>query len=480
MKELTTKANQLFIGLGALFISFLIIAVVIEQYILIAIPFCFLLFYFGWQNRNLLFFLLLATLPFSFEYNFSAQIGTDIPDEFLMLLVSFLFLSYFLYKPKATNISFFGHPIIIAFAAVLSWMLLTVVFSSNQFISIKYLLAKCWYVGAFVLAGVIVFKEKKNIVKASIVFVSTMVLVALISIARHSQYHFSFISVNDAVAPFFRNHVNYSAMLVCVVPVLFTFFQFSKNKWRKLVLMSCILLVAAALFYSYSRGAWLALIVGGASWWLIRKRLMVYSFIAAIIIVIGLLFWVKKEDRYLQYAHDYQTTIFHTDFGEHLISTYKLKDVSTAERFYRWIAAVRMIKDSWLIGFGPNTFYNNYKEYTVPAYKTWVSNNPDQSTVHNYFLLTVVEQGIPGLLFFLVLVGTLFYYAQRLYFRAADPIYKSAALVAGSSIAMIMTVNFLSDLIETDKVGSLFYIYLALLVAIDMNIKNKLNSSSDI
>ena len=114
-------------------------------------------------------------------------------------------------------------------------------------------------------------------------------------------------------------------------------------------------------------------------------------------------FWIKADDRYLQYAHDYRTTIFHHDFREHLQATYQLKDVSTAERFYRWIAGVRMIKDNALTGYGPNTFYNNYKPYAVPAFKTWVSDNKEHSTVHNYFLLIAIEQGIPGLLFFLLL-----------------------------------------------------------------------------
>ena len=109
------------------------------------------------------------------------------------------------------------------------------------------------------------------------------------------------------------------------------------------------------------------------------------------------------------------------------MSTYQLKDVSTAERFYRWIAGVRMIKDNWLTGYGPNTFYENYKGYTVPAYKTWVSDNPEHSTVHNYFLLTAIEQGIPGFIFFTAAVGAMIYYAQHLYHRVKDPFYKTVA-----------------------------------------------------
>lgn len=208
--------------------------------------------------------------------------------------------------------------------------------------------------------------------------------------------------------------------------------------------------------------------------------MLFYSYVIGVFIILTALFWLKSNDRYLKYTNDYNNTIFHTNFTEHLIATYKLKDVSTAERFYRWIAGVRMIKDKPLTGYGPNTFYYNYKGYAVPAFKTWVSNNNDRSTVHNYFLLTVIEQGIPGLLLLLVLFGAMLYYAQYLYRRIKDPFYKTTALTTGVIITMIIVVNLLSDLIETDKIGSLFFLCLATLIVTDVNTRRKLNSSSDI
>lgn len=474
------KFQLFFAVLAALFIAVLSIAVFSEQYLLIAIPFAILIFYTAWQNRNTVFLLLLAALPFSFEYNFSSGLGTDIPDEFLMLLVSVLFFAYWVYSPAAILKRTLHHPLLLLLGVVVCWMLLTVVFSTNQQISVKYLLAKGWYIIAFVLTPLIVFKEKKSITIAFVVLAGSMMLVTAIALLRHYQTNFSFATINDAVSPFFRNHVNYSAMLVCIIPVLMAFFQLSKKKNVKYFLVVVIITALIALFFSYARGAWLALLAGTVAYWLIKKRLLLFSFIAAIIITIGLLFWIKGKDRYLLYAHDYNTTIFHKDFSEHLISTYKLKDVSTAERFYRWIAGVRMIKDNWLTGYGPNTFYNNYKEYTIPAYKTWVSDNPEHSTVHNYFLLTAIEQGIPGLLFLLFLLGAMIYYTQHLYHRITDLFYKTASAVVGVVLSMIIVLNFLSDLIETDKIGSLFFLCVAMLVVTDSNTRKSLDSAPDV
>jgi O-antigen ligase len=239
-------------------------------------------------------------------------------------------------------------------------------------------------------------------------------------------------------------------------------------------------ILIAAVFFSYARGAWLALLFGVVSYWLVHKKLFFASFVVTVVIAIASLFWLKSNDRYLNYAHDFKTTIYHEDFKQHLVATYQLKDVSTAERFYRWVAGVRMIKDNSFTGYGPGTFYENYKPYGVPAFKTWVSDNKEHSTVHNYFLLTAIEQGIPGLVIFLVLLGGVFYYAQRLYHRMQDPFYKTAAITIAVMLVMITTVNFLSDLIETDKVGSLFFLCLSVLVMIDINSRKELQSSSNI
>jgi len=464
------KDENFFTVLAALFLVAAGFSVYTDNYLIVAIPFLFLLLYAGWQYRELIFLLLLASLPFSVEFNFSSGLGTDLPDEPLMLFTSFLFLAYWIYKPEVLSKKEVQHPLLQLLLLLLLWTIVSVVSSSDKIVSFKYLLAKSWYIGAFVLCPLIVFQQKKLFTAAVVVLTAAMLVVVVISLYRHYSYGFSFARINDALSPFFRNHVNYSAMLVCFVPVLISFYQLTTKQTLRLLTIAALLVVLTALFFSYARGAWLALLVGMITYWLIQKRLIVYSYIIVLLLVIASLFWLKSDDCYLLYAHDYKTTIFHKDFNEHLLATYKLKDVSTAERFYRWIAGVRMIKDNWLTGYGPNTFYAKYKPYAVPAYKTWVSDNKDRSTVHNYFLLTIIEQGAPGLFLFLLLTGAMFYYAQYLFHKAKDRFHRQSAITAGVVLTMLMVVNFLSDLVETDKVGSLFFLCIAVLVVTDLNI----------
>jgi O-antigen ligase len=464
-----TKERWWFGLAAALFIVLTVTAIYVDQYLLIALPFALLFFYAGWQYQNFIFHLLLFALPFSFEYQFSSSLGTDLPDEFLMLFVSFLFFGGWMFKPALLGKRTLFHPLLIILVIWLLWIAVTVCFSTHTLVSVKFLLAKSWYIGAFVLAPILLFTKQKKIVTAALVLVSAMFIVTLISLFRHSQTDFRFASINDVVAPFFRNHVNYSAMLVCLLPIGFAFYYHTSNKKNKVVIATCIVLGLVAVYFSYARGAWVAVIIAAGAWWLTSKKLLLIAFFISVIATVAALSWLKKDDRYLLYAHDYQTTIFHKDFGEHLVATYKLKDVSTAERFYRWIAGVRMIKDNWLTGYGPNTFYEHYKGYAVPAYKTWVSDNKDRSTVHNYFLLTAIEQGIPGLIFFLLLLAAALWYAQQLYHKISDRFYRTVAMVVAVMLSMIITLNFLSDLIETDKIGSLFFLSIAMLVVTDRN-----------
>jgi hypothetical protein len=86
-----------------------------------------------------------------------------------------------------------------------------------------------------------------------------------------------------------------------------------------------------------------------------------------------------------------------------------------------------------------------------------VSNNPEHSTVHNYFLLLALEQGLIGLFIFLALLTGMFISLQRLYWQLQSNFYKTITLAISGMLTMVVVLNLMSDLIETDKVGAIFY-----------------------
>lgn len=480
MTTLLHKERIGFLLLGSIFLLCMGLAVYTEQYAWAAIPFLLAGFSAAKDYPGLFFSILLVSLPFSMEFSFSSTLGTDLPDEPLMILISMVSLAMWISQSPQERKAAVQHPLIFLLVVLLIWMILSVCFSTRPFLSFKYMLAKGWYIGAFILAPLLLWRNTALILRSAAVLLASMGLVTSLVVMQHAGYGFRFAMVNEAVSPFFRNHVNYGAMLALCIPLCTAAILICKNHFRRRWLYSLLLLMLVALFFSYSRGAWLALLAGGVAWLLLRKKMLVAGFILAVFLLLAGFVWLKENDRYLRFAHDYKTTIFHKNFGEHLIATYKLRDVSAAERYHRWIAGVRMIGDRPLTGFGPASFYENYKPYTIPAFKTWVSNNPDHSTVHNYFLLTAIEQGLPGLFFLLLLLGGIFYFAQRVYHRSADPSARIIAATTGVIITIFIVLNFLSDLMETDKAGSIFFLTIAALVIADNSSEKRSDTSPHI
>lgn len=459
--------------LSLLFLAATALYAYTQQFLYLGVPLGLVTVILLLQYPEYLFYALLIAIPWSIEYNFTPSLGTDLPDEPLMLLTAFASVILIVYHrkkiPGKYRIHFIAWVILFQFA----WTFVTTLTSTDLLLSAKHLLAKSWYILALLAMPLYLFTDVRILKNAALILLSSMMAFMFFALASHSQNGFTFEKINDSLQPFFRNHVNYSALLVFMVPLQIACFQLSKSKWMRYGLIILMILTTGALYLSYSRGAWLALATGIIAYWLLRKRFLFHTYLAFILLAAGSVIWLKSNDRYLKFSHDYTSTIYHTDFRQHLIATYQLKDVSTAERFYRWVAGVRMIEDSWKTGLGPATFYSQYKSYTQPAFKTWVSRNEEKSTVHNYFLLLIIEQGALGLILFLLLLGALFWYAQKIYHRTQILFWKAAMLAASSILVMICTVNFLSDLIETDKVGGVFFVCIAAIVMADIKTRKE-------
>ena len=232
-----------------------------------------------------------------------------------------------------------------------------------------------------------------------------------------------------------------------------------KNKFLKIA----ILIFFVAIYFSYTRGAWLAMVAMILYYFVMKLNATKYILSISIFFVFVFSIYILKDNNYLKYAPNYDTTIYHEELGEHLSSTFEMEDMSTVERFYRWIAAVHLFKEHPIVGVGPNNFVSNYKPHTVTAFETYISENEERSTVHNYFLLLLTEQGFPGMLLFILFIGITLLSIQKMYHVATEEKKKYIVALTLCLIAFLLN-NTLSDLVEANKVGSLFYICLALLI----------------
>ena len=453
-------------GLAVLVLSTLasVTAVLTDRLeILLAAPLLLLLVLAARDLRNL-YHLLLFSIPFSAEVDVTATLGTDFPDEPLMWLLSVLLVVELLTRPEKAfgKTGRNGRLIATLLFLHLAWIGVSTVLSAHPLLSFKYLAAKGWYVASLCLGSWYFLRSMADVRRAAAILTASMSLAAVWVLTKHASLGMGFDTVNRSVEPLFRNHVNYGALLACLAPVPLA--AFLLNPRRRILYAFLILLWATALFYSYSRGAWLAVAAGFLTVMAIRYKALWSLMAGGAVVMLAVLLYFGQGNRYLDYSPDYEQTIYHPEFGDHLQATYRMTDISTMERFHRWIAAFRMTEGHLLHGYGPNSFYHEYRAHTVNSFRTYVSDNPEKSTVHNYLLLLLVEQGLPGMLLFVALVLAMLHGSSVWFRRAVNREERLAAAVVSASIAVMAVLNMLSDLVESDKVGTLFFLCAGVLV----------------
>ena len=371
---------------------------------------------------------------------------------------------------------FLLHPITLFLLLHLAWLMLTVFTSANIIVSFKFLLAKFWYVVVCYFLAASILKTEKDVRKFFWIIFIPFIIAVVITLYRHSTYGFSFEDVMYVMQPFFRNHVTYAAILAVFLP-----FILLAKKWYKsnnLIywgLVASAIIFVAAVYLSYTRTAYISLIIAWGSYFLIRFKLMkIVSLVSVIILFIGI-FNVVNDNHYLEFAPDFETTVSHKNFDDLVNATAQGQDVSTMERVYRWVAAMQMSKESKLVGYGPGNFHDFYKPYAVSSFETYVSENPEKSGIHCYYLMVLVEQGIPGALIFLAFTFFVLIKGENIYHECPTQERKNIVMALLLSIIIIDAFLLINDMVETDKIGSFFFMNIAMLINMDLLNKKDAN-----
>lgn len=452
-----------------------------ENYLLLLIPFSILFLYLCVNDFRIIYFFLLFLIPLSTEVALPGGFATDFPTEPLIAGLMILFLGALAAKPSIVDKEVLKNPIIFLLLLHYCWILVATIYSQDALVSIKFSLAKTWYIITFVFITGIIIKEVYSFKTAFWCLFIPLLFTVFYSLVRHARFGFSFESVNEQMLPFFRNHVNYACTVAQMMPfVVLAIGWYRKGSFTRRFLIFSFVVLLVAIYFSYTRSAWLSLVSAVAMYFVFRKKLSGWLLGLGIAGAIGFMLFMSINNHYLNYEPDFEHTIYHADLEDHLLSTFEGEDVSSAERVYRWIAGVRMWLHKPINGYGPGNFYDFYKSFTVTGFKTYVSENPERSSVHNYFILLLTEQGLVGLLIFLALTIALLTHGQRIYHETKDKQEKRYVMAVLLCLVIIYANTMLSDLIETDKIGSFFFICIALLVNQDVRNKRLLKESTAI
>jgi putative inorganic carbon (hco3(-)) transporter len=394
-------------------------------------------------------------------------IGISLPSEPLMFGVLLLFLMKLLHE-RFYDHRIMKHPVSIAIIINLIWIFITCFTSEIPIVSIKFMIARLWFVIPFFFAGILLFTDRKNIKKFLWLYVIPLLIVIFYTLYNHSTYGFDKPHSNMVMKPFYNDHTAYGAIIALFLPV-FAGFAFSPQFKKSYRIFSFIVLaiLVIGIIFSYSRAAWLSVAGALAIYLIIRLRIRFYWLMLALVVGIGLFFMFRFQflDKLEKNKQDSST-----DFVEHVQSISNISsDASNLERINRWAAAIRLFEERPIFGWGPGTYQFVYAPYQRSKEKTIISTNyGDMGNAHSEYIGPMSESGILGVLTFLGVVVTTIYTGLRVYRRSRNKEAKVIGLVVLLGLVSYYVHGIMNNFLDTDKASVPFWAFTAIIVAIDL------------
>jgi O-antigen ligase len=431
----------------------------------------FAIYYSEWTFLSLAFF---TPLSINIE-EWTDSFGLFIPTEPLLVGFMLLFLMLQIRKPIISS-EVWKNPIIIWVGLYLSWALITCITSSNPLVSIKFLLARLWFIIPVLLLGSYVFREKKNISIFLWFFATGMIITISYTLIVHAGYRFGEKESHWVMWPFFKDHTIYGAIVALVVPLLFGLFLSKKHPpLVQAVAIGFIFISLLGLYFSYTRAAWLSILAALGVLALIkfRVRFSIIATVGIISAVILLFSWdaIQMELERNKYEHTTE------EFGERLQSATNVStDASNLERINRWTCAIDMFKERPVFGFGPGTYAFEYARFQHPENLTIISTNfGDLGNAHSEYLGPLAEMGLIGMLVMIGLVAAIFYKSITLYNRwpKEDTEMRTLLLAIILSLTTYFVHGILNNFLDTDKAAVPIWGMCAMVIALEMQLKKE-------
>jgi O-antigen ligase len=420
------------------------------------------------HQRNL-WYLGIFTFPLSInlEQYIENSIGISVPSDLLAIgLLLLLLLSLRRHLPAWGHA--LSHPLSRAVLLWLTWMLFTGFTSAQPVVSFKYFLSALWFAGAFYFGSLLFLRRELEIDRWLVLLIPSLVFVALFTVVKHAAEGFSFRSSFTIMQPFYKEHTAYAASLAIpfVIYLVLWLRGESLGRWGRAALVVAVAVLAVALVFSFTRGAWIGSLAAVVFFGLVELwrqwRLGFWGLCVLVVLGVGVLLqfnWSPKSKGDKRKGHQ-----------EHLKSVVDTEsDLSNLERINRWVAAFNMMAERPLFGFGPGAYTFEYARFQESSFRTSVSTNQGKfGSAHSEYLLAATEQGLPGLLVLLLLYGTSLWVAVRGYLRAATRRHRSLYIALGCALVSYYVHGLVNNFMDQEKLAIPLHVCFATLTALDI------------
>jgi len=475
---LSEKAKLYWIyGLSALFILLNMVLIMKEFYWSLLLPLVavVIFMYIFALDKVLLLITFLTPLAINIQ-SFEANLGVSLPTEPMMFGVLIIFIVKMIGGLPYDN-RIFKHPLSLAVLFYLSWMLITTFTSELPWVSVKYFLARLWFIVPFYFVAAILFKKFSNTRKFIWLYTIALLIVNIYTLVNHAQYGFDEETGHWVMTPFYNDHTAYGAAIAMFVPFMVAF-MFDKSYSFSIRMSSALAftILIIAVIFSYSRAAWISLIGAFVIYAFVMLRIK-FSLIATVFTVLIVAFFSFQHQILEVLERNEQDSS--TDFVEHVQSIYNISsDASNLERINRWQAGIRMFRERPILGWGPGTYQFLYAPFQRSKEKTIISTNAgDLGNAHSEYLGPMSEQGILGMISLVMILIVGIYTGLKVHKNARDKQVKMMALVAVLSLITYFIHGLLNNFLDTDKASVPVWGLFAMILALDLYHKKQIKQS---
>ena len=450
--------------------------IALEQYWFSLVPFALVIFILAFSSVDKLFWIIVFSTPLSLnlEELDIGGVGMFIPTEpllFGMMLIFFLKLMY----EKSYDKAVLKHPMTIAIFVSLTWILITTLTSTMPVVSIKFFLARLWFLSAMFFIGTQLFKSVANIRVFFWLYTIPLSIVAIYTFIHHGMNGFEERPAHWVMQPFFKDHTVYGAIVAMMFPIVMCLLSLKRYNKYKPILIAMLIVISLGIVFSYGRAAWISL-VGASLLSLIYKLKIKASIILSfggLVLLFVFIFWSSIVGVLEENEQDSTSE----NLTEHVQSITNIStDASNLERINRWNSAIEMFKRKPILGWGPGTYAFQYAPFQSSDDITIISTNAgDGGNAHSEFIGPLAEQGILGPLTFILIIIVFYVRASYLYFKLPKGELRKIVFYVILAFTTYLINGTLNNFLDTDKASIPFWAFIGIITAIDINYKKMLN-----
>lgn len=417
---------------------------------------------------------LLMTLLTPFAVNMALLPGMELsmPVEPMMILFTVMYLFRLLVTHNFDR-RLLRHPVSLLLLASLAWMVFTSATSELPWVSIKYTLARVWFVVPFFFASTRFFQNQQRIRQFFWAYAIGLGVVILIATSKTLGNFSDLQTLHRVMKPFYNDHTAYGCVIALLIPAAFYFiFSRSQRGWLRVLTLMLFAGLCVGLFFSYCRAAWISVVGAIGVYFLIRMGVKVKWMMLLFGLGVGV-FFVYQSDVLYKLGKNHQDSSYTLADQVKSISNIST-DASNLERLNRWASAFRMWEERPVVGWGPGTYQFLYASYQRSYQLSTISTNAgDLGNAHSEYIGPMTEQGVPGVALVALLFLTTFATGVRVYRTAKDPHTARMALAFTLSLLTYYIHGVFNNFLDTDKLSVPFWGFTAVVVALDLYSEKK-------